>query len=94
MDTMTKETFKLFTDPDTNLKYLKPVQDEETKNHKEYDQDITTGFMPEMPDNKYYPIQSYLTYLYSLNKNYNLLWQTPRYTNFPADPKVREWYGP
>lgn len=29
---MTKDTFKVFTDPDTNMKYLKRITDEETKN--------------------------------------------------------------
>ena len=70
------------------------MKDEETKNHKEYDGDITTGFMPKIPDIKYCPIQSYLTYFYSLNKESEMLWQTPRYTNFPADLKICTWYGP
>ena len=40
------------------------------------------------------PVQSFLTYLYSLSKESNNLWQTPKFTEFPEDPKVRVYYGP
>ena len=49
---MTKDTFQFKKDPDTNFCYLVKIQDEETKNHKETDKDIVTGFMPEIPNCK------------------------------------------
>ena len=69
-------------------------EDEGTKNHKSYNGDITTAFMPEMKDNRMCPVQSYLMYLYSLTRDVDALWQTPKFTNFPEDPKIRTWYGP
>ena len=50
--------------------------------------------MPEMKENKMCPVQSYLTYLYSLSKDSDHLWQTPKFTKFPQDPRVRTWYRP
>ena len=58
---MTKKTFALKRDPDTNFCYIVKVVDEETKNHKETDKDIITGFMPEIPNCKMCPVQSFLT---------------------------------
>ena len=78
---MTKDTFKMFTDATTGLNYIKRVEDEETKNHKNYDEDITTAFMPEIKNSKMYPVQSYLTYLYLLSKDLPDLWQSPSNSN-------------
>ena len=83
---MTKKTFALKRDPDTNLCYIVKVVDEETKNHKETDKDIITGFMPEIPNCKMCPVQSFLTYLYSLSPECENLWQVPKFTNFPTNP--------
>ena len=95
IDSMTKNTFKLSTDPATNIKYIEKIADEETKNHKETDGQIITGFMPEMENNhKMCPVQSFLTYLYSLSKESDALWQSPKFTEYPEDPKVRVYYGP
>ena len=93
--TMMKQTFKLSTDPNTGIKYIEKAIDEETKNYKETDGCIITGFMPEMQnDHKMCPITSYLTYLYSLTKDNDNLWQAPKFTNFPEDPRKRTYYGP
>ena len=81
--------FEMHTDPDTGLHYIKRVQDEETKNHKAYNEDIQTTFMPEIKDNKMCPIQSYLTQLYSLSLDSDYLWQTPKFTKFTENPTVR-----
>ena len=95
IETMTKDTFKLATDPNTGRKYILKVQDEETKNHKEVDGHIITGFMPEMDeDHPLCPVTSYLTYIYSLSKENNNLWQAPRFTDFPEDPCEQVYYGP
>ena len=91
---MIKKTFALKTDTETSLSYIAKVVDEETKNHKETDQDIITGFMPEIPNSKMYPVQSFLTYLYSLSSECESLWQVPKFTDFPANPRIWTYYGP
>ena len=71
------------TDPNTGRKYIHKVQDEDTKNYKEVDGQIITGFMPEMGNNHpLCPVTSYFTYLYSLNKDNNNLWQASKFTDF------------
>ena len=57
---MTKVTFTLKKDPETGFSYVTKVIDEETKNYKETDQDVVTGFMPEIPDCEMCPVQSFL----------------------------------
>ena len=84
---------KLVKDRATNRSFVIKVRDEETKNHKECDSDIDSPFMPEIPESKYCPVQSYLTYLYALDKSVDFLWQQPRMKRFPADGKGI-WYGP
>ena len=92
---MTKSTFKLSTDPLTGTKFIECPEDEETKNHKEVDGNIITAYMPELGhENKLCPVTSYLTYLYSLSKESESLWQTPKFTCFPEDPRNRTYYGP
>ena len=46
IETMTKETVKMSTDPDMGNKFIHNVQDKETKNHKEVDGYIISGFIP------------------------------------------------
>ena len=53
---MTKNTFKVVQDANTRISYVTRAKDEETKNWKETDSDITTGQMPELPQNKYCPV--------------------------------------
>ena len=94
IDKMTKSTFKLSTDPTTSTKFIEKAEDEETKNHNKVDGDIATGFMPELPnDHCLCPMTSYLMYLYSLSKDSNSLWQTPKFTKFLEDPRQRTYYG-
>ena len=45
---MQKDTFNLVYDSETKITYVKKVKDELTKNHKEVNSEITTGFMPQM----------------------------------------------
>ena len=40
------------------------------------------------------PVQSYLTYLMSLSPQCKSLWQTPKFTEFPSNPRQRTYYGP
>ena len=95
IDKMTKDTFEISTDPTTGTKFIQKVVDEETKNHKEVDGAIVTGYMPEFPnDDKLCPVTSFLTYLYSLTPENNNLWQSPKFTKFPDDPRQRVYYGP
>ena len=89
---MTKETFKMTTDPNSGIRYIVKALDEETKNHKECDKDIISGIMPEMQGTKFCPVASYMRYLNALSTKTNNLWQTPKFTNFPTDPNVTEWY--
>ena len=80
-------------DEATNMTYIVRAEDKETKNHKEVDGSIISGFMPEIPNSKMCPVQSFLTYLYSLSPDSNSLWQSPKFTEFPANPRIRHWYG-
>ena len=88
---MTKGTFKVVNDHDINIYYITKAVDKETKNHEESDSEIISGYMPEIPDRKYCPLQSYLTYKISFDTISNDLWQQPRMSLFPAelgvDPK-------
>ena len=45
-----KDTFQLQFDVESGMTYVKKVQDEMSKNHKETDQEIKTGFMPQLLD--------------------------------------------
>ena len=89
---MLKDTFEVTTDQDTGIRYVTKVKDEETKNHKETDEDIVCGFMPEIKDSKYCPVKSYLKYLNALSPKSDKLWQTPKFTEFPEDPNVTIYY--
>ena len=90
---MTKETFKCVTDRKSGITYITRAMDEATKNHKETDNPIISGYMPELPGSKYYPVQSYMTYIISLDRSKNYLWQRANRKKFPADGKGT-WYGP
>ena len=45
---MTKSTFQLQYDTETQISYVRKVEDELTKNHQECDTEIITGFMPQI----------------------------------------------
>ena len=79
---MDKETFALQYDVDTKIAYVKKVKDEMTKNHKTKDNEITTGFMPQVltpsgQPHKLCPVCSYENYINKLNPECNSLWQQP-----------------
>ena len=84
----TKDTFQLVHDEDTNMVYVKKVEDEETKNHKETDSEIITAFMPELKGSKMCPVMSFTTYMSALSPKTNYLWQTARFKNFKASDKI------
>ena len=46
----TKDTFQLTFDSEISITYVKKVTDELSKNHQETDQEIITGFMPQLLD--------------------------------------------
>ena len=94
MQQMTKKTFALKRDEETGFCYIAKVMDEETKNHKETDTAIITGYMPEIPNNKMCPVHSYLTYVCGLSPEVDNLWQVAKFTEFPANPRQKVWYGP
>ena len=74
-----KDTFKLVQDDNTKITYIKKVEDEETKNHKETDSEIITAFMPEQKGSKMCPVMSYTTYLSALSPKCEFLWQQSRF---------------
>ena len=94
MYNMKRDHFKLSFDEQRGIRYIKLAKDKETKNHKEVDQDIESGFLPEMKDSKYCPVTSYLTYIMSLSCQSDLMWQQPKFHQFPTNPRERIYYGP
>ena len=93
MHSMLKDTFKLEVDLKTGLRYITKAKDEETKNHKETDQDIISGYMTEIKDSKYCPVTSYLRYLEALSPKSEKLWQTAKFDDFPQDGSKVYYYG-
>lgn len=77
MHSMTKGTFGIFLDTATNLRYVKKIQDELQKNHKECDGEIIIGFMPEIKGDPKCPVQSFEMYTNLLNARCDKLWQRP-----------------
>ena len=92
---MTKEFFQLVYDPETQMTYVKKVSDELTKNHKETNNEVLTGFMPQFLDSTGHPhplcpIRSFENYVNNLNENIPNLWQQPL-KSFPKDI-TKPWY--
>lgn len=77
MHMMTKDTFAVFQDSRSGLRYVKKVRDEMQKNHQECDGEIITGFMPEIQGDPKCPVQSFEMYLHLLNPRCESLWQRP-----------------
>ena len=80
---ITKEMFQLHYDPETKFSYVKKVVDEIQKNHKECDNEIITGFMPEMlntdgTSHKLCPVKAFQRCMYNLHPDNNNLWQKPK----------------
>ena len=74
MHGMATDWFAVYTDHDTNLRYVVNVMDEETKNHETIDQAITTGHKPKLPGQKMCPVTSYLTYMEHLSPKSESVW--------------------
>ena len=89
----TKETFQLSYDTETKMAFVKKIQDELSKNHQETDQEIITGFMPQLlhqngHPHRMCPVRSFENYINHLNPNINALWQRPL-----NKPKSNIWYA-
>ena len=90
MINMTKEWCELKTDETSGLHYIVKVMEEQTKNHKSIDSEITTTLMPGI--NKLCPVNSFLTYINALSPKANKLWQTPKFNDLPEDPTKTVWF--
>ena len=69
-------------DSETGISYVKKVQDEMSKYHKETNQEIITGFMPQVLDidgkpHRLCPVCSFENYLGHLDPKIDSLWQCP-----------------
>ena len=64
MHLMTKTTFGVKTDPKTGLKFIRKLEDEMTKNHRETDKEESSGIMPEV---KGILLTVYYAYMYIRN---------------------------
>lgn len=93
---MTKDTFQLVFDAELQMPYVKKVIDEETKNRKETDKEVVTGFMPQIIDpytghpHKLCPVRSFENYIACLNPKTNHLWQQPQKFRPPLSKTI--WY--
>ena len=86
---MTKETFQLHYNTETKIAYVKKVVDELTKNHQECNNEIITGFMPQLLTSKGFPhklcpIRAFENYTTKLHTECNDLWQKPK-KKFPKE---------
>ena len=75
---MKKDFLQLMYNSETNMEYVKKVKDELTKNHKESNRKIYTGFMPQIMDETGRPhhlcsVRSYKNYINSLNPKIEFL---------------------
>ena len=89
-----KDDFALEFDTDTKIAYVRKVKDELTKNHKDLDIDVKTGFMTQVMGvdgrpHKLCPVRSFENYLSHLNPKCKMLWQQPRKKVKIEDPV---WY--
>lgn len=90
---MTINTFALDYDTETQIAFVKKVQDELTKNRKDTDQEIVTGFMPQLLDNNGYPhkmcpVRSFENYIAHLNPKCKRLWPRPK----SREPNSVVWF--
>ena len=65
---MTKSTFNLMYDKELNMAYVKKVEDEMTKNRRENDNELITGFMPQILNadgspSRLCPVRSFENYI-------------------------------
>lgn len=97
IEDMTKSTFQLHYDVETKITYVKKVKDEMTKNHKENDNEIVTGFMPQLlgPDgnpHKMCPVRTFENYIGYLHPDLDLLWQHPKEKIPTGNKNPYIWY--
>ena len=75
---MTKNTFIVKIDPETNRKYVTKNIDELTKNHRADDKEMVSAMMPEQPARPFCPVRSFENKIYfKLRPVCNSLWQRP-----------------
>jgi hypothetical protein len=89
---MTKQSFKVLTDPATGLKYVKKAIDELDKSHKENHNEEYSGVMPQLNDPRWCPVKSFEVYLTLLHPDSNYLWQQLTCTSFQEEGTPH--YGP
>ena len=83
IEKMTKSTFELKYDNEIGMAYVQKIEDEMTKNHQEVNNEIITGFMPQIVDtitglpHKMCPVRSFENYVAHLNPESEMLWQVP-----------------
>ena len=93
---MTKDTFQLAFNTDTGMSYVYKAKDELQKNHKESNNPVITGFMPQLYDpstgrpHKSCPVRSFENYIHHLNERCPQLWQTPNPAAFRRGEPI--WY--
>ena len=95
MHGMKKDFLQLCFDSDYQITHLKKVKDEITKNHKESDTKIRSGFMSQILDadvrpHKLCPVRSFENYISHLNPKIDSMWQIPL-NKIPMDPN-EPWY--
>ena len=91
---MQKEDFALEYNTEINIAFVHKVMDELTKNHKDLDIDVTSGFMTQVLDSNGRPyklcqVWSFEKYINHLNPKAKWLWQQPRKNVKFEDPV---WY--
>lgn len=94
LESFMKDTFSLQHDTKTGMAYVKKVRDEMTKNQRQHDTEMVTGFMPQLliengHPHKMCPVRSYENYIGVLNPANNYLWQHPKKK---ATPSSTVWY--
>ena len=92
---MKKNTFSLAYNKDTGMSYVYKQKDEMQKNHKECNNPIITGFMPQLLDttgrpHHLCPIRSFENYIGRLNERCDFLWQAPNPAAFQRGDAI--WF--
>ena len=73
MHSMTKETFVLRIDSNTNQEFIAKAQDELVKNHRAGDKESYSGIMPANVDSALCPVKSFKLYYSKLHPDCNSL---------------------
>ena len=89
---MTRTTFELCYDTESNMSFVKKVGDELTKNHRECDTELITGFMPQILDvdgtpHRLCPVRSFENYVNMLNDKCQFLWQKVNLNHWKREVK-------